>query len=193
MDLPEIELVVPGLWFWQSWVAAVKCDCSSCAFLTPAGLVLVDPIPFSGELPAPAAAIALTSGNHLRAAVALREKLRVPILAPAAAEAELGIAADRVLDDDALPGVRVLPLAGAGPGEVALLSPFALHFGDALIHVESHGFSLLPEKYCADAAQMRRSLHTLLDHDFTAMTFAHGSPILRDAKPRLAALCSLGQ
>jgi len=85
--------------------------------------------------------------------------------------------------------LAVHSLEGAGPGEIALLGKSGgLHFGDAVIHLPEHGFSLLPEKYCTDARQMRESLRKLLRLDFTLLTFAHGLPIVTRARDQLAQL-----
>ena len=79
----------------------------------------------------------------------------------------------------------VIEIAGAPPGEIALHAEGIAHVGDALIHLEPMGFSLLPEKYCADAREMRRALGKLLRFDFEVMTFAHGLPLISQARRRL--------
>ena len=52
----------------------------------------------------------------------------------------------------------------------------------------SHGFTLLPAKYCRDARALRKSLARLLDYSFARMTFAHGNPLTVRAKARLESL-----
>jgi glyoxylase-like metal-dependent hydrolase (beta-lactamase superfamily II) len=193
----EFQLVTPHLAFWQAYEPAVKCDLSCCATVTPAGLVFIDPIPLArpalAELAhlAPPVAIVCTNGNHARAAEEYRARFSIPICAHAAAVAELGLAVDRELRDGDVIGesLTVLELPGAGPGEIALHSAEgAMHVGDALIHIEPMGFALLPDKYCADAREMRHSLGKLLRFDFELLSFAHGLPLAAKARRRLESL-----
>jgi hypothetical protein len=197
MPAEEFQLATPRLAIWQAYSPAVKCDLSSCATVTPEGLVFIDPIPLAADALAqlvelaPPAAIVCTSANHARAAEAYRRRFRIPVCAHGAAVAELALAVDRELHEgDAIGGgLTVIEIAGAAPGEIALHSAAgAMHVGDALIHVEPHGFALLPEKYCADAREMRRALGKLLRFEFELLTFAHGLPVTFKARPRLATL-----
>lgn len=193
---PEYQLVTPQIAFWQAYEPAVKCDLSCCAVSTPEGLVFIDPIPLAaeplGELAQNVrpAAIVCTNGNHARAAAEYAQRFSIPICAHAAAVPELGLAVDRVLrEGDAVGGsLTVLELAGAAPGEIALASVDEIHLGDALIHLEQTGFAMLPEKYCSDARELRRSLGKLLRFDFELLTFAHGLPLAVQARPRLESL-----
>jgi hypothetical protein len=187
------------VFFWEAYDPAVKTDLSSCAILAPAGLIFVDPIALEkealaelGEL-APAAAIVLTNGNHARSAADFREHFQVPVCAHAEAIAGLELAVDRELaEGDAVAGdARVVALPGAGAGEIALVSAGGgLHFGDALIHLEPYGLSILPEKYCLDAPVLRNSLRKLLRFPCDVLTFAHGLPLVTQAQQRLAQLLS---
>ena len=193
MRAEEFQTVRDDLFFWQAYEPAVKCDLSSCARRFGNELVFIDPIPLAkdalDELTAAATpcAIVLTNGNHARAAAEFRDRFSIPILAHAAATAELGLAVDQTLGDgDVAPGnLVVIEIAGAPPGEIALHAEGIAHVGDALIHLEPMGFSLLPEKYCADAREMRRALGKLLRFDFEVMTFAHGLPLISQARRRL--------
>jgi glyoxylase-like metal-dependent hydrolase (beta-lactamase superfamily II) len=192
----EIHEVRPGLFFWQAYAPEVKVDLSSCACRTTRGLVFIDPIPLTkpaleellnaGE----PEAIVLTSGNHARAAEDYRRRFSIPIYAHAEAVAELGLAVDHLLADGetALEEFTVIALPGAAPGEIALHRGDTMHLGDALIHLPPLGFSLLPEKYCTDAAEMRRSLGKLLRFPVDVLTFAHGLPIVARARQRLSQL-----
>ncbi len=187
--------ITPALLAWQAHEPALKCDLSSCALDTAEGLVLVDPIPLAepalarllqGRRPC---AIVLTNGNHARAAEEFRARLGVKVFAPAGAEG-LEVAPDALLaDGDTAPGgMRVLALPGAGPGEIALVGGGTACIGDALIHLPPHGLRLLPEKYCADSAQLPHSLRKLLSCDFQIMTFAHGAPLTDSARAKLESL-----
>lgn len=191
----EIREITPVVFAWQAYEPAVKCDLSSCAIATGAGLVVVDPIevaePALARLLAshPPLAVVLTNVNHTRAAAAFRERLRVPVYAAADA-AGLEITPDILLGDGAdFPGgMKVMALPGAGPGEMALFGNGIVCIGDALIHLPPHGLRLLPEKYCEDAALLRASLRKLLSCDAGVMTFAHGAPLIGPAREHLEPL-----
>ncbi len=192
----EFQQVTDGLYFWQAYDPAVKVELSCCARRTPRGLVFIDPIPLAREALAELcdadapAAIILTNGNHARAAADFRKRLSIPILAHATAVAELGLAIDHEIADGetVLDEMTVTALPGAAPGEIALHAGGALHVGDALIHLAPHGFALLPGKYCADAKVLRASLGKLLRFPFEVLTFAHGLPLVSNARQRLAQL-----
>lgn len=191
----DFQSPAPSLFTWHAYEPEVKCDLSSCAIATDAGLIFVDPI----ELAEPAfarlllgrkpAAILLTNGNHTRAAEKFRARLRVKVFAARDA-AGLDLIPDATLADgqDAPGGMKVIALPGAGPGEIALVGHGIACIGDALIHLPPEGLRLLPDKYCADAAQNRDSLRKLLSCDFQVMTFAHGAPLVESARARLQKL-----
>ena len=64
-----------------------------------------------------------------------------------------------------------------------------LALGDAVINLDSEkGLELLPDKYCDDPRENRRSLEKLLALDFHILTFAHGLPVTQRAKEKLRAL-----
>ncbi len=192
----EIHEVRPGLFFWQAYAPEVKVDLSSCACQTARGLVLIDPIPLTKSAleelltAGPPHAIVLTSGNHARAADDYRQRFSIPISAHADAVADLGLAIDQLLADGetALEEFTVITLPGAAPGEIALHRGTTLHLGDALIHLPPLGFALLPDKYCGNPAEMRRSLGKLLRFPVDVLTFAHGLPIVARARQRLSQL-----
>lgn len=193
---PEYEAVTERLFFWQEYEPAVKCDLSCCALVTDAGLVFVDPIPLVStalkELiqHAPPIAILLTNGSHARAASLFQQQFGVPIHAPAEAVRELECKVDvAVRDGDGVPGgLRAMTVPGAGVGEVAYIGGGIACLGDAVIHTRQHGFSLLPVKYRTDADALPHSLRKLLSSDFDILTFAHGTPLVRNARSRLAQL-----
>lgn len=188
----ECHRVTPGLSFWQGYNPDVKVDCSSSAFRTPFGWIVIDPIPVAETALAEAtdgerlAGIILTSGNHPRASLALRERYGAPIYAPLEAREE--VEADSLLSEgDVVAGaLEVIALPGGGPGEIALAAEGVLFVGDALIHLD--GLTVLPPKYCADHKMLVKSLRKLLDHDFHTICFAHGWPLIRGAREKLAAL-----
>jgi glyoxylase-like metal-dependent hydrolase (beta-lactamase superfamily II) len=193
----EIQHVAEDLLFWQAYDPTVKTELCSCAVRASGGWILIDPIDLKPaalrELAdvAPPVGIVLTSGNHARAAAAYRERFSVPILAHAEAASELGLSIDREIaeGDVVADGASVITLPGAAPGEIALHLPGrSLHVGDALINAEHYGFSLLPDKYCTAPKTLRTSLQKLLPLDFAVLTFAHGLPLVENARQRLAQL-----
>lgn len=192
----EFQKVTEDLFFWQAYNPAVKVDLSCCARRTTRGLVFIDPIPLAAgplaELSSltPPAAILLTSANHARAAAEYRQRFSIPILAHPAAVSELGLSIDQEIADGEtiLDTFTVIALPGAAPGEIALHAGDAMHLGDALIHLPPYGFTLLPEKYCTDAREMRLALGKLLRFPFQILTFAHGLPLVSEARQRLAHL-----
>jgi hypothetical protein len=194
----EFQQVTRSLTFWQSYDPTVKVDLSCCARELEAGLVFIDPIPLApealDELTAIArpAAIVLTNGNHGRAAAAYRARFNIPVFAHSDAVRELGFGVDQVVEegDKVLNGLEVIELPGAGAGEIALHHGTALHFGDAVVHLQPLGLSILPDKYCSDAKALRPALSKLLRFDLEILTFAHGLPLATLAHRRLAELVS---
>lgn len=192
----EWHLVQPGWAVWSAYEPEVKVDLWSTALHTPRGWLLIDPIPLARAALAELlgeeriAALAMTNGNHARACAEYRKRFRVPLLALPEAAREAEIEVDAVLTDEALPGLRVLPLPGAAAGEVALLTSEGICvLGDAVINLGSHPFQPLPDKYCADPRQLRASLAGLArEPGWDALAFAHGEPIRRGARERLRAL-----
>ena len=193
----EFQQVQPGLFFWQSYAPAVKSDLSSTALQLGEKLIFIDPIPLAPaaleELTSLAtpAQIILTNGNHARAAEEYRARFSIPIAAHAAAEVELGFGLDQRLQegDKLLNEITVVEVPGAGAGEISLHAPGGVMcVGDALIHLESHGFALLPAKYCLDAKALPNSLQKLLLFDWQLLTFAHGLPLVSGARRKLQAL-----
>lgn len=173
----------------------MKCELSSCALDTADGLILVDPIELAepslgkmlrGRTPR---AIVLTNGNHTRAAERFRTGLGVKIFASHDATG-LDLTPDATLADGqiAFGEIRIISLPGAGPGEIALVGHGIACIGDALIHLPPDGFRVLPDKYCADPTELRRSLRKLLSCDFQVMTFAHGAPLTDSARTKLELL-----
>jgi glyoxylase-like metal-dependent hydrolase (beta-lactamase superfamily II) len=191
----EFQTVREGLFFWQAYDASVKVDLSCCARRTKKGLVFMDPIRLADEaldeLTAERrpAAIVLTNGNHERAARELRERFQIPTYAHRDAFAGLGEVDGYLKEGDALMDeLAVVELPGASPGEIALHGAGVLHVGDALIHLPPAGLGILPDKYCSDPKQLRQSLGKLLRFPFDTLTFAHGLPLVTQARERLSQL-----
>ncbi len=189
--VPELDWIAPELAIWHGFNPEVRCDCGSSAVLTSEGWIVFDPIPLARDAwaellrQARVKAIALTSGNHQRDSLALKKILGVPIVAPEPARGE--IEADEWLKDgDMLAGFSLIGLPGAAIGEAAWCDGKHLVMGDALIHFDP--LSLLPDKYCTDPAELRRSAQKLLMTEFQTVLFAHGLPIVSHAREKIAAL-----
>lgn len=194
---PEFQRITEHLSIWQNYDPTVKADLFSTAILTSAGLNIVDPIPLAEpQLTAllgsrPLRRVIITNANHHRAAEGFVTRFAVTVcsheLAAAPGFALEPLSAGDILDDE----IEVVEIPGAGRGEIALFHRAhggSLVIGDALINFGSHGFDLLPAKYCENPKQMRGSLAKLLGLDFQRMLFAHGTPITTGAKERLAEL-----
>lgn len=198
MEADEFQEVLPGVFFWQAYDPAVKTDLSSTAVAIGGELIFVDPIPLqTQELSRLVAdytpyAVVLTNGNHGRAAEQFRRRFGVPVIAHQAACDEIEFKVDQAFGQGAsIAGLQTIELPGFGPGEIALYQGSGaglILMGDALINVESHGFVPLPDKYCIDPKQGAASLEKLLQFSFEAMTFAHGLPIVSQARKRLERL-----
>lgn len=194
----ELQQVTPSLWHWQVYEPAVKTDLSCCALATRAGLYFVDPLPLAEEAleelvtRARPAGVIVTSANHERAAADYGRRSGVPLFA----HADAGQGFDAKIEEGSRIGdaLEVIEIPGAAEGEIALHTDAdggLLVVGDALINLEPHGFTFLPEKYCADAALMRQSLRKLLELEFRVLCFAHGTPLVSKAHERLAALLAV--
>jgi glyoxylase-like metal-dependent hydrolase (beta-lactamase superfamily II) len=181
---------------WSSFHPQWKVDFSSYAVVTGEGVYFVDPLrpaptlqPQLTALGAPLG-VFLTNANHERDADWFRKEYDIHVFAHEKTRPECDIKLDiLVLDGEILPGgPRVLHVPGGGAGESALIVGDTVLLGDALLHPKGQALALLPAQYCEDAKQLARSLRQLLDVDFQTLTFAHGEPIVGQARAQLAAL-----
>jgi glyoxylase-like metal-dependent hydrolase (beta-lactamase superfamily II) len=195
-EATEIHQITPALFFWQAWSPEVRAELGCTALVLDGRLVFVDPIPLEkslfGELLGrfPAQAIVITNANHERQSAELAAELKIPRYAQRKAAGE--VEADFWVEEgDLLFGcLQVIELPGAADGEMALYFPALrlLVIGDALINMDTTGFTPLPAKYCNDAGQLRESLKKLLAISFEMMTFGHGLPLVHQAKSQLEIL-----
>jgi glyoxylase-like metal-dependent hydrolase (beta-lactamase superfamily II) len=178
----EIHHVAPGLYLWQAYDPAVKCDLTSAALKIGSQLLLIDPIPLIAEAleelleQGTPAAIVCTNANHARGAGEFRKRFGTKIVAHREAQGGLEVNADDWIDDGAclLDAVEVCSVPGASPGEIALRFGPIVCLGDAVIHLPDHGFALLPDKYCSDAKLLRHSLQTSCDGNLTSSLLRTG-------------------
>jgi glyoxylase-like metal-dependent hydrolase (beta-lactamase superfamily II) len=184
----SLQNVAAGVWTWQAYDENVRTDLFSTAVVAETGLVLVDPIRLCEAgmqelaLHRPVAAIVLTNENHTRAALWFRSRFGAPVFAHPEAVGALTVAVDGMLGRMRLlaGNLQVLEIPGAASGEIALLHPGgSLHFGDAVVNLESTGLAPLPAKYCMDSTLLRESLLSLPVEGVEVVTFAHG-PALKE-------------
>lgn len=199
----EVEQVARGLFLWQHYEAEIKADLFSTGLVIGSAVYLIDPIPLSTKAleaaigDARIEGVIVTNANHARAACAFAAEWEAPIYAHAEAQPELGSAAAKPLTDGGRIGdeLTVVSIEGAAPGEVAIhwgRAGGTVVMGDALINFGSHGFGFLPAKYCSDPKRMRQALRKLLNFDFERLLFAHGNPIVSQARQRFADLLEVG-
>jgi glyoxylase-like metal-dependent hydrolase (beta-lactamase superfamily II) len=188
--VPNFHQITKDLFVWHGYNPECKTDCTSTAIRTPEGFVLIDPVRLEEQAiermvgDDKVAAVLLTNGNHLRGSLYEKERLDVPIYVPSGAESI--VPADRVVNDGELlwETLRAIALPGGSPGETAYHAPGVLVIGDAVTNL--HGPEILPEKYCADLPVLLNSLRILRSLQFDIACFAHGLPIIGNARPKLA-------
>ena len=195
-----------GLACWEIYDAVSKVQLHASAVRVGRRLFFVDPIPLEEDAldtlteDAVPAGIVLTNANHARAAAAFRRQYELSVWMHEAAAAAVGLTVDETIPaggGTVFDGVlEAIPLPGAVAGEIALYRAArassdgggVMIVGDALVNLPTHGFSVLPDKYCADPKALRRALAGLLDWEFEILLFAHGEPIMSDARERLVAM-----
>ncbi len=177
--------VIPGILHWQARHPNIKTDVSS-YLLTDSGTAL-DPILPQGESPGwlghRVQRVVLSIRHHLRSAA----DFGVPVLAHRAGLEELRDNGVEVrsyeVGEEIAPGVRVLPFGRISADDSVLRidsGPGALAFGDGLIHPGELGHPpdhLLGEDPEAVKKSIVEGLVPLLEEDFDALLFAHGTPI----------------
>lgn len=197
----EIDQIAPGISIWQIYDAAVKADLFSTALESNGGLCLVDPIPLDPiafeNFSFPPVSIFITNINHARACTEFGQRFSVPIFAHHALLDHEDFPTFLGVEDGAVfaPQLTAIALPGGPAGEMALYydrDGGTMVMGDALINFEPQGFAPLPAKYCIDVKMLHRSLHKLLDYSFDRMLFAHGMPILSQARVRLEQVLAKG-
>ena len=151
---------------WEEWMERVAGDGGVCGYV-------------------------LTNGNHERGLADWRKHFEGRVFAHREAVNDLGVGIDEALEEGSVlaGGYEVVGMRGGGVGEVALYREgVSIHFGDGLLNLEETGFAFLPEKYCADASELRCSVSGLAECSANVATFAHGSPLWGDVGQRIRAL-----
>jgi hypothetical protein len=189
-----MQEVIPGILHWQAPHPHIGVDVSS--YLLVDSGTLIDPMLPEGQGPEwvghPVQRIVLTVRHHLRSA----PHFGVPILAHATGLHEFegtGLPVQGYeAGDELVPGVRALPFGRICPDDAVLkieLGPGVLAFGDGLLHYRGE-LGHPPDRYIGDdpeaiKADIVDGLAALVDEEFDAMLFAHGTPVPSGGKEML--------
>ncbi len=192
----RLEEISPGIFRWAAFSPFHRVELTSHAVLADGGLLVFDPIPLAAESQtrlnafAGPRALVLTNGNHLRASPDWSGQLGAPVWSPTPElfPADLDVGPWPLVNPPPFPGWIAHPLPGGAPGETAFLNAaWSLAvFGDAVVNLPGRTLELLPDQYCTDPRQLRRSLKGL--PPFERALFAHGQPLHTGASDRIAAL-----
>jgi len=200
MDLKpatELRRITKNLYGWASFHRQWKTDFNSYALKTSEGVVFIDPLKSEPAVVEKLEAlgepigILLTNAHHDRAADCFRKQYEIQVYAHEKAAADCETKIDVLLmDGERLPGgVRALHLPGSSAGETAYYAKASggiVLMGDSLLNQGERGLRLLPDAYIEDKMQLLKSLRKLLELNFKIATFAHGNPIVQDAKRTIA-------
>jgi len=181
----RVETVVPGVLHWTVQDDRIGFRSDAYAIDTPAGKVLVDPLPLSPEAIdslGRIASICLTVGQHQRSAWRLRKQLGVPVHAPEGAH-DLEEAPDHWYVDgqEVAGGLRAVATPGLGTVHCALILERAsggpvLFSGDLVVREGEGAFALIPDKYVDDPPEIRASVARLMELAPETLCPAHGAP-----------------
>jgi glyoxylase-like metal-dependent hydrolase (beta-lactamase superfamily II) len=199
MDLkPSVELreITKNLHGWASFHPQWKVDFNSYALKTAEGVVFIDPLKAEPAVLEKLAslgepiAILLTNAHHDRDSDWFRKQYGIQVYAHEKAKADCDTKIDVLLmDGERLPGgVKAVHLPGSSASETAYYVKAGggiVLVGDTLLNQGDNGLTLLPEAYIEDRKQALKSLQLLLELDFKTITFAHGNPIVGDAKSEI--------
>lgn len=191
--MPEpIHEVIPGVLHWTAPHPSAGIESAS-HFLVSEG-VLIDPIePVEGIAwfdDRSVAEILLTNRHHTRSAFDLQDRLGVPVRAPRTGMHDLP--SDRVqpydFGDSLVGGIRPYAISETWPDETALHIPGlrAVAIADGFHNYDGLGFfpdHLLGDDPEAEKARLRAGFAALVEEiDFDHALFAHGAPIVGDAR-----------
>lgn len=190
----RIVEVAPGIYHWSVHDDRIDFRSDSYAIVEKGGTTLVDPLPLDDaelERLGSIRAICLTGSCHQRSAWRYRRRFGARVHAPLGADG-LEEAPDVAYRDDyKLPG-GLAPVHAPGPTGVhfALLRPEgsgALFCADVLVHEGGGKVRFVPDDYQDDPARTRETARSFLDLRFEALCFAHGEPLVRQAREAIRA------
>jgi glyoxylase-like metal-dependent hydrolase (beta-lactamase superfamily II) len=196
MDLrpaTELRAVSRSLFGWASFHPQWKVDFNSYALKTAEGVVFIDPLKPEPDIITKLEAlgepiaILLTNAHHDRDADWFRKQYEIQVYAHEKAKADCDTKIDILLmDGERLPGaIKAVHMPGSSAGETAYYARSGggiVLLGDTLMNQRDKGLTLLPEPYIEDKKQAVKSLHRLLNLNFNIITFAHGDPIVQNAR-----------
>lgn len=195
-----MQQLIPGVFHWSALHEPISRDVSS--YYVESAQAIIDPkIPDEGldALPGAPSQILLSSGHHLRDAVAISERLEIPIRASRAACERLGAHAGATLtawEDGAgevAPGITAVAIGVLASDEGALhidSGPGALVIADAVTHTDA-GLAFFPDPLLGDDPQgIKEGLQSALGAVLAAFTFdtllfAHGEPLASGGRAAL--------
>lgn len=191
------------LWAWSAFDETRNLDFNSVAWIRPGGNVLVDPMPMSehdldhlGELGG-AAFVVITTSDHLRDAVKLRERFGAELVGPRGEQDSFPVDCHRFVGDgeegeEIVPGLIAVTMHGSKtPGELALvLEQTTLITGD-LVRGQCGGrLNLLPAGKLTDADAVRASVQRLQAMgSIESVLVGDGWHVFKDGAVALRALC----
>jgi glyoxylase-like metal-dependent hydrolase (beta-lactamase superfamily II) len=192
-----VKEILPGIFHWTAMYPKIGFEVSS-YFVAESGTVLDPMVPGEGLEwfeERPVQAVALTNRHHDRESAAYCATFDLgPVLVP---ESGLHEFEDKDLEvggyapgEEIIPGILAHEVDAICPDDMALeiRSAGALAMADALVHFPD-GVRFVRDSYMDDPPQTKRglaaSLERLLDVDFDTLLFAHGEPIVGDAKQAL--------
>lgn len=188
--------IVPGLFHWTARHPRIGVEVSS--YLVAGAAAAIDPLLPEGEGPEwlghDVEHVVLTICLHTRSAPDFGLPIRAPRPGLHRWEGRNLDAAPYDDGDEVAPGVRAPALAAIAPDDFVLhidAGPGVLAIGDGLVNYGGIGF--VPDRLMGDdpEAVKRATLdrvHSLLELEFDALTFAHGEPIPSGGKAALQAL-----
>jgi hypothetical protein len=202
-----MQEILPELYHWTAHHRGIDKEVSS-YYVGGEAALLVDPMLPEGGVDAVAAlgrpqAIALTNRHHLRASAQLADAFACPVLCHEAGLHEFAAGGPAVrgfaFGDALRPGVEALEVGAITTEETGLhiaAGGGALAFADAIVHYGGEvGF--VPDFLLGDDPEevkrgVRESVDGLLERDFEALLFAHGDPIVADARAALERFLARG-
>ena len=183
-----LEEVVPGVRRWfvsDDRIGGNEADAHAVA--SDGGVVLLDPLPLADDAIAELGnveAIYLSAQCHQRSAWRYRERLGVPVHAPAGVRPMEGEPDAHYREGDVLAG-GLRAIRTPGPEEIHFgflreREPRVFFSPDLLTNYAGRGLDFVPLRYHDDPAATRRSVEGLLELEFDVLCLNHGAPITDD-------------
>lgn len=192
-----MDEILPGVLHWRAHHPSIRIDVSS--YLLVGSGTAIDPQLPAGEdvawLGHPVQRCVLTCRHHRRSVAEIGAPVFVHRSGLHEYEGEDLELHGFEAGDEVAPGVRALPFGRICPDDTVLhiaLGPGVLAFGDGIVNNEGV-LGHPPDQYLGDdpaavKADIVAGLAPLLDEDFDALLFAHGTPVVSGGKDLLRAM-----